>query len=200
MGKFDPYKVDLKNMTKDIQEIEYLLENKFFGDIGGDDIQKGKVKVKLTVKKSVGVYEMNFAFEGTIIIPCDRCLDDMDFMISSTNRLIVKFGKDYSEESDEIVVIPESEGLINLAWFIYEFIVLTIPIKHVHAPGKCNKAMTSTLKKHTPKGMDDEFESESDADNIIITDGDGDGDDNDEIIIDPRWGALKDFKEENDNN
>jgi uncharacterized metal-binding protein YceD (DUF177 family) len=184
-------------MTKDIQEIEYLLENKFFGDIGGDDIQKGKVKVNLTVRKSAGVYELNFSIDGTIIIPCDRCLDDMDFPVTTTNRLIVKLGKDYSEESDEIVIIPESEGVINLAWFIYEFIVLTIPIKHVHAPGKCNKTMTSTLKKHAPKGVEDEFGSEGDAGDIIITDSDTD---DTEDVIDPRWDALKGFKEENDNN
>ncbi len=198
MGKFDPYKVDLKSMTKDVQEYEYLLENKFFGDIGGDDIQKGKVRLKLTVKKSAGIYELSFAIEGTIIIPCDRCLDDMEFPVTSNNRLIVKLGKDYSEESDEIVVIPESEGIINLAWFIYEFIVLTIPIKHVHAPGKCNKSMTSTLKKHAPKGMEDEFGGEGDAGDIIITDNDTDESDDD--AIDPRWDALKNFKEENDNN
>lgn len=195
MGKFDPYKVDLKNMTENIQEIEYLLENKFFGDIGGDDVQKGKVKVNLTVKKSASIYELNFVIDGTIIIPCDRCLDDMDFPVTTTNRLIVKLGKDYSEESDEIVIIPESEGVINLAWFIYEFIVLTIPIKHVHAPGKCNKTMTSTLKKHAPKGMDDEFGG--DGGDIIITDSDAD---DTEDVIDPRWDALKGLKEENDNN
>ena len=197
MGKFDPYKVDLKGMTKDVLEYEYLLDNKFFGDIGGDDIQKGKVNVKLTVKRAVGIYELSFVIDGTIIIPCDRCLDDMEFPVTSANRLIVKFGKDYSEESDEIIVIPESEGVINLAWFIYEFIVLTIPIKHVHAPGKCNKSMTSTLKKHAPKGMEDEFGSEGDASDIIITD--SDTDDN-EDVIDPRWDALKNFKDENNNN
>ncbi len=197
MGKFDPYKVDLKNMTKDVQEYEYLLDNKFFGDIGGDDIQKGKVKVKLTVKRIVSAYDLTFSIDGTIIIPCDRCLDDMDLPVATASRLIVKLGSDYSEESDEIVIIPESEGIINLAWFIYEFIVLTIPIKHVHAPGKCNKSMTSSLKKHAPKGMENEFGSEGDAGDIIITDNDADESDE---IIDPRWDTLKDFKDENDNN
>ncbi len=196
MGKFDPYKVDLKSMTTDIQKIEYLLDNKFFGDIGGDDIQKGKVKVSLSVKKTAGIFELNFLSEGTIIIPCDRCLDDMDLPISTTNRLIVKFGKDFSEESDEIVIIPESEGVINLAWFLYEFIVLTIPIKHVHAPGKCNKTMTSTLKKHSPKGMEDEYGAGEGGEDIIITS----DHDNDEEETDPRWEALRDLKDENNNN
>lgn len=179
-------------MKSDIQEIEYLIDNQFFTNIDGDDIQKGKVKVNLTVKKLPMMFELNFVIEGTIMIPCDRCLDDMDLPVSTTNKLIVKLGKDYSEESDEIVVIPELEGIINLAWFIYEFIVLTIPIKHVHAPGKCNKSMTSKLKKHSPKSEDGE-DFGADTDDIVITD------EGEEDSSDPRWDALKGLIE-NDNN
>ncbi len=194
MGKFDIYKVDLKNLSPGVHEFEYILENKFFVDIDGDEVQKGKVKVNLTVKRSSMVFDMNFQLEGVVYVPCDRCLDDMDLPISAKNKLIVKFGKEYAEESDEIVIIPEAEGEINLAWFIYEFIALTIPMKHVHAPGKCNKAMSSKLKKHTTRRSDDddEYEDES-ADEIIVED------DSSDMSSDPRWDALKCLVE-NDNN
>ncbi|MBN2659955.1 MAG: DUF177 domain-containing protein [Tannerellaceae bacterium] len=194
MGKFDIYKVDLKNLSPGVHEFEYILENKFFVDIDGDEVQKGKVKVNLTVKRSSMVFDMNFQLEGVVYVPCDRCLDDMDLPISAKNKLIVKFGKEYAEESDEIVIIPEAEGEINLAWFIYEFIALTIPMKHVHAPGKCNKAMSSKLKKHTTRRSDDddEYEDES-ADEIIVED------DSSDMSSDPRWDALKGLVE-NDNN
>ena len=79
----------------------------------------------------------------------------MEIPIDTHNRLAVKFGKEYAEESDEVVVIPEEEGAINLAWFLYEFIALAVPMKHVHAPGKCNKAMSSKLKKHTARSSDE---------------------------------------------
>ena len=194
MGKFDLYKVELKNLSPGVHQYEYILENKFFVDIDGDEVQKGKVKVNLTVKRSSMVFDMNFQLEGVVYVPCDRCLDDMDLPISAKNKLIVKFGKEYAEESDEIVIIPEAEGEINLAWFIYEFIALTIPMKHVHAPGKCNKAMSSKLKKHTTRRSDDddEYEDES-ADEIIVED------DSSDMSSDPRWDALKGLVE-NDNN
>ena len=159
MGKFKLYNVDLKNLTPGIHEFEYLLENKFFVDIDGDQVQKGKVKVNLTVKRSSMMFEMNFQIEGVVMVPCDRCLDDMEIPIVTHNRLVVKFGKEYAEESDEVVVIPEDEGAINLAWFLYEFIALAIPMKHVHAPGKCNKAMSSKLKKIPPEALKTEMKS-----------------------------------------
>ncbi|MCL2649439.1 MAG: DUF177 domain-containing protein [Candidatus Azobacteroides sp.] len=194
MGKFDPYKVDLKNMSTDVQTIEYRLDNIFFSIIGADEIQKGKLVVHLTVKKISMMYELDFRIDGIVVIPCDRCLDDMDFAVDTNNRLIVKFGKEFAEESDEIIVIPEDEGEINVAWFIYEFIILTIPIKHVHAPGKCNKTMTSKLKKHSAKRAEegDDFDF-VEADEDIITD------EEENISMDPRWDALKDLAEDNNN-
>ena len=198
VGKFDPYKVDLKNMSADVQTFEYKLDNVFFSNIGGDDVQKGKLIVNLTVKKIPTMFEFNFQIEGTIVIPCDRCLDNMDFAVITNNRLIVKLGKEYAEESDEIIIIPEEEGEINLAWFIYEFIVLTIPIKHIHAPGKCNKVMTSKLKKHSPKNSDDDdedddFDSIEEDEDIIISD------EEDRSSLDPRWDALKGLIDDNNN-
>jgi uncharacterized metal-binding protein YceD (DUF177 family) len=180
-------------MQQDVLEYEYLLDNQFFTNIGGEDIQKGKIRARVTVSKKAGVFDLSFKFSGVVIVPCDRCLDDMDLPIETSAHLIVKLGKDYSEESDEIVVIPESEGKINLAWFLYEFIALAIPIKHVHAPGKCNKQMTTKLKKHLTKSNDDESDFGSDnADDIVISDDDPD----EEERIDPRWDALRGLNED----
>ena len=194
MGKFDLYKVELKNLSPGVHEYEYFLENKFFVDIDGDEVQKGKVKVNLTVKRTSMVFDMNFQLEGIVYVPCDRCLDDMELPVSTQNKLVVKFGKEYAEESEEIVIIPEEEGEINLAWFIYEFIALAIPMKHIHAPGKCNKAMSSKPKKHTARRADDEDEFDEEAADDIVVD-----DDAADIPSDPRWDALKGLVE-NDNN
>ena len=194
MGKFDIYKVDLKNLSPGVHEFEYILENKFFVDIDGDEVQKGKVKVNLTVKRTSMVFDMNFQLEGIVYVPCDRCLDDMELPVSTQNKLVVKFGKEYAEESEEIVIIPEEEGEINLAWFIYEFIALAIPMKHIHAPGKCNKTMSSKLKKHTARRADDEDEFDEEAADDIVVD-----DDAADMPSDPRWDALKGLVE-NDNN
>ncbi|MDR0431483.1 MAG: DUF177 domain-containing protein [Tannerellaceae bacterium] len=194
MGKFDTYKIDLKNLSPGEHTFEYLLENKFFMDIDGDEVRKGKVKVFLTLKYSSMMFEMNFHIEGVVWVPCDRCLDDVELPIETRSRLLVKFGKEYAEESDEFVIIPEDEGDINLAWFLYEFIVLAVPMKHVHPPGKCNKAMSSKLKKHTAKSMsgDDDFDDDDGTDDISVDEDLAD-------TTDPRWDALKGLID-NDNN
>ncbi len=161
VGKFDQYKIVLKTLPGGTHTYEYLLDTDYFRKIDSPEVERGKVNATVTVKYNEGEYEIRFQLDGVIQIPCDRCLDDMDWPISQKSRLVVKLGKTYSEESDEIIVIPEDEGEINLAWFLYEFIALSIPVKHVHAPGKCNKLMSTKLKKHMVRSGDDEGETDN---------------------------------------
>ena len=193
MGKFDKYKIDLKGMQADLVTYEFVLDNLYFSHIDAPEIQKGKVNVALTVKRTARAFELNFQTDGVVWVPCDRCLDEMELSVSSTDKLMVKFGQAYAEEGDNLIIIPEEEGEINVAWFIYEFVVLTIPMKHVHAPGKCNKAMTSKLNKHLRTNSNDEDGEEStyepEADVVVEEDT--------EEQIDPRWNELKKILDNN---
>ena len=134
MGKFDKYKIDLKGMQADSCKYEFVLDNLFFANIDGPEVQKGKVNVTLVVKKTSRAFEFNFQTEGMVWVPCDRCLDDMEQPVSSTDKLMVKFGHEYAEEGDNLIVIPEEEGEINVAWFMYEFVALAIPMKQYMLP------------------------------------------------------------------
>ena len=136
-------------------------------------------------------FELSFRTEGIVWVPCDRCLDEMEQPVTSSDKLMVKFGHEYAEEGDNLIVIPEEEGEINVAWFMYEFIALAIPMKHVHAPGKCNKAVTSKLNKHLRTSGDDDAEESFGAGEDIVVE------DEAEEQIDPRWNELKKILDNN---
>ena len=118
-------------------------------------------------------FDMEINVEGFVIVTCDRCLDDMEQSIKSDNRFIVKLGIENSEDDDTITV-EENEGILDLSWIIYESIALSVPIKHVHAPGKCNTAMTEKLDELSATRSGDEADKEA---------------------IDPRWSKLSELKE-----
>ncbi|MDR2791567.1 MAG: DUF177 domain-containing protein [Tannerellaceae bacterium] len=164
MAKFGTYKVDLKGISGTEQSYAYLLGNEFFADIDSDEVRKGRIQVSLTVRRMGDAFDMAFHLQGAVRVPCDRCLDEVELPVDSRNRLVVKFGKEFSEESDEVVVVPEEEGAINVAWFLYEFVTLSLPMKHVHAPGKCNRDMASHLRHHAADDetdMADVFDAEA---------------------------------------
>lgn len=173
-------------MKADSSTYEFQLDNQFFVDLDALEVQKGKLVTLLEVKRAHGVFTFYFQIDGTVKVSCDRCLDDMELPVSVTEQLKVKMGPELSEEGD-IVIVPEDDGYINVAWFIYEFIALGLPMKHVHAPGKCNKGMVGKLGKHLrtadDEEEDDEFITGIIADSDILSD--------ESKEIDPRWNELK---------
>ena len=190
MSKFGHYNIILHDINDEVRNYEFDLNDEYFAKIDSPEVKKGNVTAFVTVKKKIGIYELSFSLKGIVQIPCDRCLDEMDQSIQHVDMLQVKFGTDWSEEN-EIVVVPESEGSINIAWFLYEFIVLNIPIKHVHATGECNKGMVSKLKRHITRQKDD-----SDENGLFDFDDDDDSPVED-TQVDPRWENLQNINFDN---
>lgn len=192
MGKFTEFKLPLKSMTLGVHEFEYHLDKQFFANMESPDIHDADLNVKLSVNHKNDVYDMTFVISGEIVLLCDRCLDDLQFPIESNYHIVVEYGEDYSDDSDELLIIPESDNYLNVAYMIYDTVSLAIPIKHVHPQGQCNKAMSAMLKKHRAIAANDEAEID---DNLIdeIEGADGVGDED----IDPRWSELKKLKDNN---
>lgn len=84
----------------------------------------------------------------------------MDHEIDTEYKVTVKYGDDFDDGADNLLVIPYSNKYLNVAYMLYDTIVLTIPIRHVHAPGKCNRAMLDALRKHRGAGADDTDDEE----------------------------------------
>ena len=131
MGKLDGYKVDLKGMATDTVSYRWQADNDFFSAVQGSEIKQGLLDVALRVKRTSSAYELEFQLQGEVEVTCDRCLESMNQPIDAFCTLRVVMGEDFVDDGD-VVVIPEREGVINVAWNIYEFAALQIPLRHVH--------------------------------------------------------------------
>ena len=170
MCNLESFKIDLKGMKTDEQRLEFDLNDDFFKALDVSEVNGGALHVSVSIRKATGFYELQFHAEGTVTVPCDICLDDMDQPIETDHVLVAKLGAETNTEDDDVVTVDENEGILDTSWLIYEFIALAIPIKHVHAPGKCNSAMTQKLEELSG----------------AVRSGEGE--------IDPRWEALKKLK------
>ena len=183
MCSLEQFKIDLKALTEDQTSLAYELTDDYFSALSDAEIKGGSLHVSGSIRKAVGFFELLLDISGTVRIPCDRCLDDMDQPIETQLRLVAKLvtadevgqGSGNSTE-DELVKVDENDGVLDLAWPIYETIALAVPIQHVHQPGDCNDAMMRVLTEHSAARS-----SDADA----------------EKEIDPRWEALKKLRIEN---
>ena len=172
MYQSESLKIDLKGLQEGLTTIEYNIDDTYFQESASSGISAGQVHVKVEVRKTRMFWELMLHTEGLVTIPCNLCMDDMEQLIAADNRLVVKLGEENNED-DELVIVDEDEGILDLSWYIYEFIALAIPIRHVHAPGKCNAAMMKVLEEHSTDRSSDEESTTS---------------------VDPRWEKLKNIK------
>lgn len=172
MYSLEPLKIDLNGLKEGETTFEYDLDDAYFEAVEATEVRRGNVHVDLKVNRAGGVYCLDFHTEGTVHVPCDLCLEDMEQEVCADNTLTARLGEEYSED-DDLITVSKEEGLLDVSWFVYEFIALSIPIKHVHAPGKCNPAMIKVLEEHSAARS---------------SDGDDDG------PVDSRWSELEKLK------
>ena len=162
----------MKGLEEGVNHLEFDLDDAYFKAVDAPEVSQGRVHVSLDiVRTGDDFFTLDFHEAGTVMVPCDICLDPVEQPIETTQRLEVKLGKENSEE-DDLVTVAEDEGILDVAWYLYEFIALAIPIKHVHAPGKCNPAMVRALEEYSAARSGEE----------------------DEQPMDPRWEALLKLK------
>ena len=166
-------KIDLKGLEEGVNHLEFDLDDAYFKAVDAPEVSQGRVHVSLDIVRTGNdIFTLDIHETGTVMVPCDVCLDPMEQSIETTQRLEVKFGTENSEE-DDLVTVAEDEGILDVTWLLYEFIALAIPIKHVHAPGKCNPAMIRALEEHSAARSGQEGG----------------------VAVDPRWEALLKLKE-----
>lgn len=183
----------LKSMPKGVHSFEYQLGKQFFTNMEDTEVRDADLHVGLTVDNNGTFYNLNFKVDGTVTLMCDRCLDDLIIPIDTDYHTVVKYGESYDDSSDEMLVIPEKDNYLNVAYMLFDTVMLAIPIKHVHPLGKCNRAMSALLKKHRSQPTDEDTALEEELiDSIDQVAPD------DEPATDPRWDQLK--KLNNNNN
>ncbi len=171
MDALEQMKINLRGLEETERVCHFQLSDSFFAALEGSQLEHGNVDVSLTIRKMTGVYELTFDINGEVTVSCDRCLDDMQQPIAGHHKIMVKLGEEYSE-ADDTITIDEQDGTLDVAWLLYEYVMLAIPIQHFHKPGGCNAEMTSKLS---------ELNAASE-----------------ETSVDPRWEKLLKLKEKSE--
>lgn len=155
-------------------QFEFEINKKFFDDFGFDEYNNVDIKVSLVLEKMSAMLELNFKHKGTVNVPCDLTNEDFDLPVKGKLRLIVKFGDEFNNDNDEILVLPHGEYQVDVSQYIYEMIVLSVPSKRVHPgikDGTLDTGILDKLNELAPKEKVKKEEQKEDTD--------------------PRWDELK---------
>lgn len=151
----------------------YTIEKAFFEFFEYEDFNDAHVNVDVTLLKNTTLLELNFKISGSVNINCDLTNEPFNQTIENNFDLVVNFGDEYNDENIDILIVPHGAYEINIQQYIYELIVLAVPIKRVHPgveDGSLSSEILEKLKELSPK-LDNEIKEDKD--------------------IDPRWNTLK---------
>ena len=124
-------KVRISGLSAGEHDFKFKVGQAFFSSFGSDLLENGEVSINLLMLKKPTHLELNFKLEGWVSSTCDRCLVDYRHPVNSKNRLFVKFGEELKELSDDMVMIPREEHELEIGQWVFEFILMSIPMKKV---------------------------------------------------------------------
>lgn len=174
MKQLNEYLIPFIGLKLGKHQFEYQINKKFFDHFGYDDFESSDIKVNVVLEKKSTMLELNFKHKGTVHVPCDLTSEMFDMPVKGKLRLVVQFGEEFNNDNDELLILPHGEHQIDISQYIYEIIVLSIPLKRVHPGVKDGSLDTEALKKLkelTVKEKKKEIKEEE--------------------HIDPRWDKLK---------
>jgi uncharacterized metal-binding protein YceD (DUF177 family) len=171
------FKVNIIGLSKKVHHFQFELNDGFFEQYGKEVLSSGDFDAEVSLDKRETFIEADFKISGHAKLICDRSLEPFDHKIKIDRKVIFKYGEEPQEISDEIVIITRDQDSLDLGQFIYEFIVLAIPIKKLH-----------------PDLSEEEGEEEDDSNVKIVYSTSTEEEEKKEEAIDPRWEKLKKLK------
>ncbi|MGB2164744.1 MAG: YceD family protein [Flavobacteriaceae bacterium] len=172
MEQFSDFLIPFIGLKDGLHRFDFKIDNKFFEGFDFLDFQTAHIQVSLIFEKKTTLLELNFSAKGQVTVPCDITTEPFKLPIDTAFKLVVKFGSVENDDDDEILILPHGSHEIQIAQYIYEMIVLSVPQKKVHpgiAEGTLKSEILEKLKDLQPqeKPISDE--------------------------TDPRWDKLKDL-------
>ena len=138
------FNIEFSGLKLGHHNFDFDISETFFNDYNYCDFSHADIKIDVALIKKTTIMEFNIVVRGNVRIKCDLTNEPYDQPIDNNIDLVVKFGNEFNNEDDEILIIPHGEYKINLAQYIYELIILSVPAKRIH-PGVIDGSLKSEI-------------------------------------------------------
>ena len=148
------YIVDFTALHEGNYEYCYKLDDSFFESTDRIELKGVNLEVIILLIKQKAYIDLSFLIKGSVDLECDRCLEFFTSKIDEAHQMRIQLGgKAPDEENDDVIFLAANETSINIEPLIYDFIILSLPMRRVHpedANGNsgCDPIMLEKLNNH----------------------------------------------------
>lgn len=174
MDKYRNYNVNFSGLKIGKHEFKFSIDQAFFDLFETEkEFTNAKLDCDVLLERHSTFLDFKISISGTIDLVCDISNQEFSHPVSNEISLLVKFGEEYDDSNEEIIVIPHHESEFNVAQIIYEAVMLSVPMKKLSPNILENDEYQDLLEKFSPKIKEEKEDNEE---------------------IDPRWAALNKLK------
>ena len=135
------YSIAWKGLKNGRHDFRFEVDKALFEAFESTEIKDGRCEVSVGVDSSEKQLTLDVGITGHVVVECDRCLEDCRVPIDFEGQLVVKFSDEVHEYDGEVMWMLPGEDRVELAQYIYESIVLSLPYQRVHPEGECDADM-----------------------------------------------------------
>ena len=150
---------------------KFDIENTFFEHFEYDEFNDATIVLNVLLNKKTTLLEFTLQFEGHVNVNCDITNEPYEQSIEGTYHFVVKFGEEFNDELEDIIILPHGSYQVNIQQQIYESIVLSMPTRRIHPGVEDGSLQSEILEKLEELSPNEDAETEQDTD--------------------PRWDDLK---------
>jgi uncharacterized metal-binding protein YceD (DUF177 family) len=164
MSDLNSFVINFAGLKKGNHKFNFNIDNKFFEGFDYFDFKSADIECKLELEKQETLLSLILKINGNIVIPCDVSMEFFEMPVLGSFNLAVKFGDRFNDESDEILILPHGSYQLNISQYIFEMVVLKVPLKRVHPgikDGSLNSDILNRLKLLEPKEKKNSSELDS---------------------------------------
>ncbi|MEM9327851.1 MAG: DUF177 domain-containing protein [Bacteroidota bacterium] len=165
------FDINIHRLANGEHEFQFKVSNELLDFFEQNIVEGASGQCDIVLIKTETMMTLKFQIAATVDLICDVSLKPYTQDVQVVKELIIKFGEEEKELSEDVLVMHWDTQQINVAEYIYEFLLLAVPMKRIHP----------------------DIAAEDRPELIYVSESEN-GDDDDDDAIDPRWEALKKLK------
>ncbi len=178
MKALKEFMIPYSGLKEGEHQFEYQINKAFFDIFNYEDFNDCSLTVAVKFVKKPTMFELDFDISGSINVACDVTNELFDLPIAIKMPLLVKFGQEFNDENEALLILPYSEYQLDISQYLFEIIVLALPAKRVH-PGVEDGTLKSDVLEKLNAYETQRRESQKTNENTNE--------------VDPRWEKLKEI-------
>ncbi|MDR3273348.1 MAG: DUF177 domain-containing protein [Flavobacteriaceae bacterium] len=153
MEKLQHYDLSFSGLTLGKHRFEFDIDRKFFDLFDfNQEFANPKIKAEIMLNKHSSFLELSMETSGTVSLICDISEVEFEQPVQNKIELLVKSGEEFDDSDEEVLVLPFGSHSVNVAQLIFESVIISIPMKHIHPKYQngYHDEYTDLIEKYSP--------------------------------------------------